>query len=217
MQLNIINLYIHTTMHIKNIYVLTLFTKEYLLFYILAFVTLGAISVIIYNYHCYKKNIKILNKKHLMLKNEISKMNSLSDEQQKIIKRIERDTKQTITTYEEKIIHFQSIVSGMHFYIAAIYNKNLSQLDSHGLHCFIECYKEIDKAFSQWIERKRSLLTNREVVICIFIRMQKGKQDIINLLHCSDGSYRTTKNRIKGKLHMEASEYEFEEYIKGLH
>lgn len=217
MQLIFINLYLHTIMYIENIHVLNLLTKEYLLFYILAFVTLGVISVIIYNYHRYRRNIKLLNKERLILKNEISKINTSSDEQQQIIKRMERNTKLATATYEEKIFHFQSIVSGMHFYIAAIYNKNLSQLDSHDLHCFIECYKEIDKAFSGWIEKKKSLLTNRETAICILIHMQKEKQDIINLLHCSDGSYRTIKNRIKGKLHMETSEYEFEEYIRELH
>lgn len=204
-------------MHIENIHVLSLLTKECLLYYILAFVALSFITVIIYNYRHYRRSIKLLNKERLNLKNEIDKVNTSSNEQQQIIRRMEKHAKLVTATYEEEIIHCQSIVSGMHFYIAAIYNKNLSQLDSQDLHCFIECYKEMDKAFSRWIERKKSLLTNREMVICIFIRMQKGKQDIINLLHCSDGSYRTIKNRIKGKLHMETSEYEFEEYIKGLH
>lgn len=64
---------------------------------------------------------------------------------------------------------------------------------------------------------KERLLTHREVVICILMRMGKEKPEIIDLLRCSDGSYRTLKNRIKSKLCIDIYKCEIEEYMKHLY
>ena len=160
----------------------------------------------------YKRKIKADTDK--IYKDKIKQLKNLLDNQQKTITYLKLHSKQTLDTYNQTITYYQSAIVGIHYYIDALQDKNLSQLNTQELNHFIDCYKEIDKRFFRWLERNQVQLTPREITICIFFRMGKEKQDIINILQCSDSSYRTIKNRIKNKLKINSSHYDIEYWIK---
>ena len=47
-----------------------------------------------------------------------------------------------------------------------------------------------------------------------FFHMGKNKNEIINMLRCSDGSYRTIKNRIKKEFRIDMACNDVEAFIK---
>lgn len=163
-----------------------------------------------------RRRINNLIRERFELIDKIEQMRVSSLKSESEIKIIKAHSKRIKEKYECEINQYQKIVSGMHYYIDALYNRNLSQLNSQDLLSLIECYKEFDKALFRWIEKNSIQLTNREMAICIFVRMGKRKQEILKLLQCSDGSYRTIKNRIKHKINITNSESEVEDYIKAL-
>lgn len=107
-------------------------------------------------------------------------------------------------------------MAGIQHYVSIIQDRNISQLSTQEVHNLINCYKQIDRRFFRWIEKRQIQLTPREIILCILIRMGKDKQDIINLLHCSDGSYRTIKNRIKNKINIKTEYHDIDYLIKEL-
>mgnify|MGYP000757714980 FL=1 len=194
-----------------------IYPDDFLFHSILVLITFIYFISIIYRNRHYKKQINQLIRERKNLETDLLYVKPSLKKQQQIIRRMEIESKQTSQTYAYDIAHLKSIISGMHIYIAVLHNKNLSQLNSQDLHCFIKCYKEIDVTFAEWIEKYNAILTNREMTICILMRMGKEKQEIIAILQCSDGSYRTIKNRIKSKLTFLSSRYELEKSIKELH
>lgn len=128
---------------------------------------------------------------------EITQLNDLLTLQLNKVEDLKLSSKQISMTHAKRFAYYESALSGMHYYINIIQNKDISQLDTKSLRCLIDCYEQIDKALLSWIKEKNAKLTPREIVICILIRMGKNKNEIIKLLRCSDGSYRTMKNRIK--------------------
>lgn len=187
-----------------------------LLHLMLIFAIIGYSIIIIYRHNYYKRCTKYLIQEKQFLKRKLFNIKSLSQRQQLTMNKMKSESMLSIKKYEDHIIHLKAIISGVHFYFAALNNKNLSQLNSYELYCFIEFYKEIDNTFTKWIEKNCIQLTNREMIICILIRMGKEKQEIINILQCSDGAYRTIKNRIKCKLHLLSSKNELYKQIKEL-
>lgn len=136
----------------------------------------------------------------------IQQLNILLTKRQRTIESLKSHSKEVSEGHIQTISCYQSAVNGIQYYIGALQDKNLSQLNTEELHCFIDCYKKIDTHFFRLLEKKQIQLTLRETTICILLRMGKNKQDIINSLKCSDSSYRTIKNRIKSKLKL-TSEY----------
>ena len=120
------------------------------------------------------------------------------------------------TGYEQKIASLQNTITGMHHYDHALHGQNLSQLVAEDWNSFISCYKELDKDFFNWIDRHASHLTNREMSICILIRMGKHKSEILKLLQCSDSTYITMKSRIKSKFDTVLPDCELKERIQNL-
>lgn len=177
------------------------------------FITLALIVVVILS----KKRMNSLIRERFELIDKMEQIYASSLELQCAINITKAHSKQIKEKYECEINQFQKIVTGMHYYVDALYDRNLSQLNSQDLHCFIECYKEFDKTLFHWIEKNNIQLTNQEMAICVFVRMGNQKQEILKLLQCSDSSYRTIKNRIKTKCNITNSEGEVEGYIKALH
>lgn len=166
--------------------------------------TLSVIGVfiitILYKYFCSKKTIRILVHRCSSLQVEINQLKELFKKKEQEIAKVRLNLKQVKEKGSQQIAFVESMVSGVHVYINILQNQNLSQLKIKELFNFITFYMQIDTDFSSWIAERKELLTQREIHICILIRMGKEKQDIINLLRCSDGAYRTLKNRVKSKL-----------------
>lgn len=57
-----------------------------------------------------------------------------------------------------------------------------------------------DPRFYRWIERNRIGLKGRDLVVCLLIRAEQKKEDIMQMLEISDGTYRTMKSRIVAQI-----------------
>lgn len=114
----------------------------------------------------------------------------------------------------EMLMRTRSALSGMKFYILALRGDDMSQLNTKELRCLVDCYRQLSPEFFYWLERKKVDLTPREITLCIFFHMGKNKNEIINMLRCSDGSYRTIKNRIKKEFRIDMACNDVEAFIK---
>lgn len=158
----------------------------------------------------------VLESRSAIHSEEIKHLNESLTRQIKTIDNLKSCSKQTSHTYTQTLAYYQSALSGIQCYIDILQNKDISQLSTKELRCFIDCYKIVDKKFSNWFEKKHVKLGPREIVLCIFYRMGKEKQDIICLLRCSDNAYRTMKNRIKNELMLEQGIPEVEKRVREL-
>ena len=137
-------------------------------------------------------------------------------DQQQVIETFRIQSERFFEQHSKSAADCEAAVSGIRFYIDALHNCNLSQLSSDELHSFVCCYSQIDKHFFYYLQKEKIQLSPRELFICILIRMGKEKTDIFEILRCSDGAYRTLKNRIKGKLRIPSDESCIEAWIKGI-
>lgn len=204
-------------MLIKGIYTIT-FSLKVIALYFGALLIIGILIIIIfYKAICSRKIIKNLTQQCDCLQIEIEQLKKISEKKEQEIVKIKVNLKQVKENTSQQNFFVESIISGVHTYVNILENKNLSQLKVEELSNFIKFYTQIDTDFSLWFMEKERLLTHREVVICILMRMGKEKPEIIDLLRCSDGSYRTLKNRIKSKLCIDIYKCEIEEYMKHLY
>lgn len=204
-------------MFIKGICAI-IFSVKVIALYISVLLIISIFIVAIFNIllrsRKYRKNLTY-RCNHLQI--EVERLKKISEKKEQEFIKIKEHLKQVKAMSRQQSSFVESMISGAYIYNDIFQNKNLSQLSVRELNCFVKFYAQIDPDFSIWFIEKEKLLTQREIVICILIRMGKGKQKIINLLRCSDGSYRTLKNRIKSKLCTDIYKYEFEEYIKQLY
>lgn len=146
----------------------------------------------------------------------IKQLDILLNKHENTIANLKLKSIQVSKIHNETLNHYQSAVAGIQHYVSIIQDRNISQLSTQEVHNLINCYKQIDRRFFRWIEKRQIQLTPREIILCILIRMGKDKQDIINLLHCSDGSYRTIKNRVKNKINIKTEYHDIDYLIKEL-
>lgn len=147
---------------------------------------------------------------------EITHLNELMVHQIKTIDNLKSCSKQVSHTYTKTLAYYQSALSGIQYYVDVLQNKDISQLSTKELRCFIDCYKIVDRKFTNWFEKKQIKLGPRETALCVFYRMGKDKKDIICLLRCSDSAYRTMKNQIKNELTLEQGIHEIEKKVREL-
>lgn len=187
-------------MFIKGICAI-IFSIKVIALYISVLLVIGIFIVAVFNIllrsRKYRKNLTY-RCNHLQI--EVERLKKISEKKEQEFTKIKEHLKQVKAMSRQQNSFVESMISGAHVYINILQNQNLSQLKIKELSNFITFYMQIDTNFSSWIVEKKELLTQREILICILIRMGKEKQDIINSLRCSDGAYRTLKNRIKSKL-----------------
>lgn len=143
---------------------------------------------------------------------ETKRLGELVIEQIKYNTKLERQSK----LKSKALTNAQSVLAGLQFYVLTIQGGDISQLNSKELRCLIDCYKQIDPKFINWMTQKGADLTPREMTICILFRLDKKKHEIMDMLRCSDGSFRTIKNRIKKELRICPECSNIEDFVKNM-
>lgn len=146
------------------------------------------------------------------LEKETKRLGEIIETQLAFIAKLEHNSKRK----SEMLTRTQSALAGMKFYILALQGNDMSQLNTKELRCLVDCYRQLNPKFFYWLEKKQVDLTPREITLCIFFHMGKNKNDIISILRCSDGSYRTMKNRIKKEFQIDAAHNDVEAFVKSM-
>lgn len=143
---------------------------------------------------------------------ETKRLGEIIETQLAFIAKLEHNSKRK----SEMLTRTQSALAGMKFYILALQGSDMSQLNAKELRCLVDCYRQLNPKFFYWLEKKQVDLTPREITLCILFHMGKNKNEIISMLRCSDGSYRTMKNRIKKEFQIDVAYNDVEAFVKDM-
>lgn len=159
--------------------------------------------------HELKTEFLLAQRNRAVFEQEAERLGKLVLEQIDFISKLEHRSKQK----SEVLVKSQSALTGMQFYILSLQGGDMSQLNVKELRCLIDCYKQLDPTFFYWVEQEGVDLSPRETVQCILFRIGKNKKEIMDMLRCSDGSYRTLKNRIKKGLQIDVACNDVEGFV----
>lgn len=96
-----------------------------------------------------------------------------------------------------------------------IENKSIAQFSAKDYLSLIEGCQIIDPDFFCWLKIQKFQLPPRDIVLCILIRMNKTKEEILSIFCISAGSYRTMRSRARKRLGI--GDEDLEIFLLGIH